>query len=102
MVKALNPYVVQNLNGSGLVGPACFHFKGLYVLLALSKEIHSFSTDILQEERDSARNLFERWLSAWLSTNDRDALPGWVIKPVEGSDLHKRLVRLEGLEPPTF
>ena len=42
------------------------------------------------------------WLSAWLSTNDRDALPGKEIKPVEGSDLHKHLVRLEGLEPPTF
>ena len=42
------------------------------------------------------------WLPVWLPQHHRSTHVNGSSKPVGGSDLHKLLARLEGLEPPTF
>ena len=43
-----------------------------------------------------------RWLPVWLPQHQKSTHASGLVEPVGGSDLHKHLARLKGLEPPTF
>jgi hypothetical protein len=47
-------------------------------------------------------NAGRRWLPVWLPQHRKSTHVNGLVEPVRGSDLRKRVVRSEGLEPPTF